>query len=261
MLKGRYTALIFSVVIHFALILLLINQEMTIPNEPSKTDNAIKSYIYTPPQKTIPPKEQPVTEPKPEIEAKIIEKQEQAKPPTADSSQAILIEKRAPETIQKQEPTEQIAQDVALENKETIEDVDNKTIKDNLIENKPIQRKFSALKQLGNLKNKVNQDIFAQEYATQNRAKSPSVMHAAPNTVPHSTQHLTKEQKDKNNTANYSGSISTTKYDNGNCMVEQDLSSVGIEGVKSQQWFECGESKFDKSFREHMKRVQRKLAR
>ena len=88
--------------------------------------------------------------------------------------------------------------------------------------------------------------------------RSPSVMHGEQIPVPHSQYKLTPEQERESKTTRMSDDISITKYDNGICTIErkQFLGSP-IEGSISA--FACGESKFDKSFREHMKKVQEKI--
>jgi hypothetical protein len=64
------------------------------------------------------------------------------------------------------------------------------------------------------------------------------------------------QQKKLNTSSSHVGSI--TKNDNGTCTIQREqILGSPIEATTS--YFGCGESKFDKSFREHMKKVQTKL--
>ncbi|MGB0897809.1 MAG: hypothetical protein ACPGSN_01065, partial [Psychrobium sp.] len=77
--------------------------------------------------------------------------------------------------------------------------------------------------------------------------------------VPYSDIPLTDEEKKEQNTTTYSSNVSITKLEDGKCSIEQDLSNVGMEGHKATSYFSCGETAFDKSFREHMEKVKNKL--
>jgi hypothetical protein len=55
--------------------------------------------------------------------------------------------------------------------------------------------------------------------------------------------------------------IAITKGDDGRCSITQDLNAYGLSEGSSRQFFSCGESKFDKIFREHMEKVKVKLGR
>lgn len=83
-------------------------------------------------------------------------------------------------------------------------------------------------------------------------------MHGEQTVVPPSLVKLTPEQARNKNTTKMSNDISITKHEDGTCTIDraQFLGSP-VEGSSSV--FACGERKFDKSFREHMKKVQEKL--
>jgi hypothetical protein len=66
------------------------------------------------------------------------------------------------------------------------------------------------------------------------------------------------EEVHEKNTLKMSDNISITKHDNGTCIIEREqFLGSPVEGSTSA--FACGESKFDKSFREHMRKVQNKI--
>ena len=216
--------------------------EFTLPAQPVEKPQSIKSYIYTPVKIKQEPAniENPVkNQPTPELS------------PQPKIEKAAAVTNLAANSVESPADTNKKAQ------------IDDKQVQAALVE-KPKQlskKTFSAHKQLSKLRSQLNQQIMTQEYSAQSETRSHSAMHLAPKPVPHSVPILSQEQKDKANTTSYSSDTNITKYENGTCMVEQDLSSVGIAGVKSQQYFACGESKFDKSFREHMKKVQAKLGK
>jgi hypothetical protein len=123
---------------------------------------------------------------------------------------------------------------------------------------KPVQASFSAYKQLDSLRSSINEQIMAQEFTERQQFRSPSIMHGEQIPVPHSNIQLTPEQKKEIKTTKMSNDISITKYDNGICAIEREqFLGSPVEGSSSA--FACGESKFDKSFREHMKKVREKV--
>ena len=70
---------------------------------------------------------------------------------------------------------------------------------------------------------------------------------------------LTPEQVREKNTTKVSSDISIIKNDNGTCIIEREqFLGSPVEGSTSV--FSCGESKFDRDFREHMKKIQDKIA-
>ena len=86
-------------------------------------------------------------------------------------------------------------------------------------------------------------------------------MHGTPTLVPHSTVTQSNDEKKKQATLSMSADKSIIKGDDGNCSLVEDLSVVGMEGVTAVSGFSCGETKFDKSFREHMNKVRTKLGK
>jgi len=121
--------------------------------------------------------------------------------------------------------------------------------------------KYSALKQLEQLRSKLKEKMFENEAFEYSRPRTGSVMHGIPIPVPTSIIPLTREQKKAKNTTRFSDGLSVTKNDNGTCTIERDLSNVGIEGVTALSSVSCGISKDKKDFRLHMEKVLKKLGK
>lgn len=255
-----------SVLIHVLLALLLFYiSEKEQPKQKRITTKTIKSYLYkTPPKpaaiihKIV--KEKPLTVEK--SPAKINAKPVISKDVTVGtefttstpSSKSTLTAK--PKSKPKQLVTQQLEQDssdVRQEKHDLFSD--NKEQK---IIKKTITAGFSSYKQLENLRKSIKEKVMAEGVATHQQFRSPSIMHGAQIPVPHSSQQLTWEQAHEQNTLKMSGDISITKNDNGTCIIEREqFLGSPVEGSTSV--FSCGESKFDKSFREHMRKVQNKI--
>lgn len=242
MLKGRNAALVLSLVIHAVMLLLLLNLNFTLPDNTHKPEQAIKSYIYTPPK---PAPHEIKTEKQPELVKQPLPAPEFKAEPAPKEKTPVTKKSEEPTIVQSKEPASPSAPaEQAVEAAQ-----------------KPVSKKFSSFNQLKQLRNSIDRQILQQEFSARQATRSPSVMHAQPAAVPHSVEQLTDDEKKARNTTNYSDGLKITKNDNGTCTIEEDLSNVGIQGVTAVQGFACGESKFDKSFREHMKKVQQKLAR
>jgi len=117
----------------------------------------------------------------------------------------------------------------------------------------PYQKKISAYSQLDSFKKSINSKIAEQLFQQQQRFRSSSVMHGKPIPVPNSKIKLTPSQIKEKNTTRLSDSISITKHDNGTCTIERKP-FLGSPVLASLAKMACGESKFDKNFREHMKK-------
>lgn len=110
-----------------------------------------------------------------------------------------------------------------------------------------------------NLRSKLNRNS-ANELPTQ-RYQSPSVFNTNTRAVPYSTPIKDAEKVRKQNTQNIGSGIFITKSDDGVCSITQDMSVYGLSEGSSIQYFNCGESTLDKSFREHMKKVRSKFGK
>jgi len=117
---------------------------------------------------------------------------------------------------------------------------------------------IDALEQLTRLNKSLDQNIQVEKPATKNR-QVKSVFNPSPMLVPKATMPIDEAEQRAQNTTHYGNGIAITKLKNGICLIEEDLSKIGIDGVTARSSFTCGESEFDKSFREHMKNVRNKL--
>ena len=125
----------------------------------------------------------------------------------------------------------------------------------------PSTGKIDSFKQLQKLRSRLSQsaannaDIPNQDY------QAPSIFNTKVKLVPHSSPLKDEEKERAKNTKKIGGGIAITKGDDGRCSITQDMSVYGLSEGSSTQFFSCGESKFDKSFREHMKKVKAKIGK
>ena len=266
MLKGSYTAIIVSVLLHLLLLITLIYGAIDSPKvikqeQPKVT--VIKSFLYAAPKiitvkkvaKKVITTEKIVTEIKP---PKKINAQKIAIKKLSDNSQSKLVAKRLlnqpvaipitmPETtpMNKAPPT-QVTNAVKSESVTTI----NKVAGDN-------RGNFSSYDRLSRLRKKLDNQQRDQAFAELTQKRSASTMDGEPFPVPKTLVPLTADQQHKLNTStSHVGSI--TKNDNGTCTIQREQ-ILGSPVAATTSYFACGESKFDKSFREHMQKVQAKL--
>jgi|GEM_PF-1017673 len=232
--------ILISVLIHLILFFFL-SSIATKPLQKSVTDRqkAIRSYLY----------KKPVTieKPKPLI-AKVIEKKVIQQPKQAQVSKE---NEQAVKTLAE-------VKEVKVKKRLNSASLSVQKARQTSEKNTKAPVSFSAYKQLDKLRNSINDRIVSEELSQLQQFRSPSVMHGEQIPVPHSEKQLTPAQEREKNTTKMSDSISITKYDNGVCTIEREqFLGSPVEGSSST--FNCGESKFDKSFREHMKKVQEKL--
>jgi hypothetical protein len=246
-IKGHYTAIYISVFLHVLLFVVLFSLP---PSQPIKTiiakeKPAIKSYIYRP--------------------KKIIKKI-----PSINKAELPLIITPIQETTAKQNnaPTEPVATakiDIKpLETKELPVEMSNrisdKKLPSVMPKAKPLPTSTapsSALKSLTNLRNTINKQLTNDIFKEQTKTRSTSIMHDNPEAVPHSEVSLTVEEKHELTTSK-SHARSITKNDDGTCTIVREQ-ILGSPVEASVSGFACGESKFDKSFREHMEKVNKKF--
>jgi len=243
-LKGRYTAIIFSVVIHSVIFFLISRTIATPPTQKENKAKPIKSFLYVPPIKKV------------VIEPKVAIKETQSAEIKQEQEQQNSTPKKVAEEI-KQEEIEKL---VKSETQPSREKELAKPLKNKPAAKKTVS-KYSALKQLDQLRNKLNEKMFENEAFEYNRPKTGSIMHGTSIPVPRSIVPLTREQKKAKNTTRFSDGLSVTKNDNGTCTIERDLSNVGIEGVTALSSVSCGISKDKKDFRLHMEKVLKKLGK
>jgi len=115
--------------------------------------------------------------------------------------------------------------------------------------------------QLQRLRSKLNPNSVSNTDNPYQSDQPPSIFNTDVKTVPHSVPLKDKAKIRDKNTKNMGAGITITQGDDGRCSITQDLSAYGLNEGSSRQFFSCGESTFDKSFREHMKKVKVKLDR
>lgn len=243
--QGRIKALSISLIAHAALLYAISKTTNYTHKSQPKDTPVIRSYIY---------------KPKPTIEPKIIEPQPSTIQPP---EQAPSPQVKALDTKQSTDVTKEQTQTSALKESDTLDSIrpPQKLLqqKSKTLNAKSISRK--ALEQLSQI-NEFKDKYFVEEQTREAfRHRSPSVLDAEPVLVPRSNQQLMPDQKKAQNTMRYSDDLSIIKGDNGRCAIEQDLSNIGMEGVKAISGFNCGESKFDASFRQHMEKVRKKIGK
>lgn len=230
--KRHYLAILVSTAVHFLLaFLLFFFAEEHQLKQANTTKKSIKSYLYKMPPKPV-----------------IIE---------SLATNRVTEENTVKKEIKVEKKPDVLSSNKVPTNEPSPVSFPSKS-KPNSKVQKPIQATFSSYKQLDSLRNSINEKIISQGITEFQQFRSPSVMHGEQIPVPHSTKQLSPEQEREKNITKMSDDISITKYDSGICTIErkQFLGSP-VEG--SIAAFSCGESKFDKGFREHMKKVRDKL--
>jgi len=245
--KMPFIAIVVSILAHLLFVFLLyFISERQPPHYLKNPKRAIKSYLYQMPAK-------PLT-----VNTVVVK-------PTPKAVKAVKIIETI-KTIKTIKTIEKVNIDNQLTTLESSQLVKNRSStrllnakpQASIEPQKPAQATFSAYQQLKKLRHSINEKILADELAELQQFRSPSVMHGEQFAVPHSSKKLTPAQKRAKNTSRLSESISITKSDNGICVIDrkQFLGST-VEG--SSAVFNCGKSKFEKSFSDHMKKVQQKL--
>ena len=257
--KKHCRTVLVSILVHIVSLILLLfvaeKQQAEQEKQIKIIPKAIKSYLYKMPVKPV--KVQPVKA-QPEIvkvQPAIVKKEVKQELSKDEKIEKVVDIKQKKLIIQQEEIQKAITPNKTFKLAIIPDPLSTKTKSQNP---QPAQATFSAYKQLNNLRNSINAKMMAQEVSNLQKFRSPSVMHGEQIPVPHSNKQLTAEQVRVQNTTKMSNNISITKYDNGHCIIEREQ-FLGSPVEASRSAFACGESKFDKSFRAHMKKVQAKL--
>lgn len=248
MLKGPSTAIILSILLHLLLLTALIYGSINTPKKIKQTTQkitTIKSFLYQKPiNNTVnatPTLNNSVYE---AVTTELLIKTASSpihkhKTPTNDGQK--VIKKSAVE------PIKSIIKNAQTQPRNLPAKIFKPAVKGN----------FSSYERLSRLRERVQKQQREQAFNQVIQQRSVSIMDADPLPVPHTIVPLTREQQyQKNTSTSHTGSI--TKHDNGTCTIyrEQVLGSP-VEATTSK--FTCGESKFDKNFREHMQKVKNKF--
>ena len=270
MQKGTYLAILFSLVVHGIILLLIITTQSN-QQKPVKEIShpaPIKSFIYYAPSAA-----KPLTQiVKKDVVEKLSKTQNiEEKPLNNDQPKANSIAKK-----------------INKSNEKTINKASNNTLikpafsqaeatTNNSIlgsttpppETKPSpepiplpkNKKLDSFTQLQRLRSQLkNKATLAVDNPYQD-AQPPSIFNPTVKAVPHSVPLKDEEKIREQNTKNMGAGIAITKGEDGLCSVTQDMSAYGLSEGSSTQFFNCGESNFDKSFREHMQAVKAKLGK
>jgi len=246
-LKKYYITILLSVFVHLVLALVLFSMSDNHPVKPMKIEpKAINSYLYKMPIKA---KKSPT---------QITIKKEQPKEKERQKKRVVSKPETDIQTTSKKEMQQNKTINNMIEQSKLVKPVTTGVaLAKDAESTKSIKATFSAYKQLNNLRSAINEKIIAEQLLERQQFRSASVMHGKQIPVPHSNLQLTPEQEQEKRTTK-SGNISITKYDNGICTIERKQ-FLGSPIPESSSAFACGESKFDKNFREHMKKVRDKL--
>lgn len=249
MQKGTYVAILFSLVIHGIILLLVFitqsNQQEYV-KEISKSP-PIKSFIYYAPNSTKASTKLPTQD--------LIETPNNAK---EIESKTFINDKPEINSIVKN--MDQSQDKVSVKTSNIIVDSSASRPEPEPIP-APKNNKLDSFTQLQRLRSKLNSSTSITVDNPYQDEQPPSIFNSTTKTVPHSVPLKDEEKIRERNTKNMGAGIAITKGEDGRCSVTQDLSAYGLSEGSSTQFFNCGESKFDKSFREHMKAVKAKLGK
>ncbi|WP_157673814.1 hypothetical protein [Cognaticolwellia beringensis] len=256
MRKGTYSAILFSLIIHGIILFLMLMAQANKPKIVKSTTKIIpiKSFIYYPPNvaKTdTSSANKKLLEKEPPIEATSNEQTELNSKPTQKNLTPEITKNALDDS-----PLTGLAVIEAIELPET----NNKTTEPKPLPN-PTNRKLDSFTQLQKLRSTLNKNSVQNTDNPYQSYQPPSVFNTNSTSVPHSFPMKDVEKEREKNTKNMGSGIAITKGDDGRCSVTQDLSVYGLSEGSSTQFFSCGESKFDKSFREHMRKVKSKLGK
>jgi hypothetical protein len=238
-LKGRYTAIIISIVVHLLFIFLLIKFSTQQTQKTSKLvdKKAIKSYLY-----------QPIIVKAVFDNKKSENKKEQPKEPLKEVAVKASLKPHTPTKPIKNKPTKK--------NITTVK-TNQKTVKTPPLPTASPSKPFSPQESLARLRNNIHQQLTYEAFKEYSQARTATVMDGEQIPVPQSIVPLTADEKHKQNTIESSFNR-ITKNGDGTCtIVREQMLGSEVEGSVSS--FACGESDFDKSFREHMEKVRSKL--
>tara|TARA_R110002124_G_scaffold73248_2_gene196551 strand:+ start:62453 stop:63241 length:789 start_codon:yes stop_codon:yes gene_type:complete len=259
--KGTYAAVLFSFIIHGLILALLLLTRSTkqITIQPISKNTAIKSYIYYAPKITKAPlneSEEPTIIKEPVTPKNQQEQQTNNTGVTATENDNPQLDKNGLKTAPREasESYDSSSQDITLPPIDLAVPMPPPTPK-------PVDRKLDSFTQLQRLRSKLNNNAAINTDNPYQKYQPPSVFNKTVESVPHSIPLKDEEKARENRTKNMAAGIAITKGEDGRCSITQDLSVYGLSEGSSTQFFACGESKFDKNFREHMKKVNTKMGK
>lgn len=254
MFKKAHLTILISLLLHVVVILLLNNsQTMVIPNL-NNTPKTIKSYFYHRPKVEI-KKEVP----------QLKQEKSQKKQSRSEIKKIEAVKPLSDKQLTKQAkfPPQKPIETNSIEPLKTLipPPLNTPSIKTINPKAKIAHQHSFSMRNLRQLREKIQQQTNKEFQRGLGQPNTGSIMHGTPTLVPHSTVTQSNDEKKKQATLSMSADKSIIKGDDGNCSLVEDLSVVGMEGVTAVSGFSCGETKFDKSFREHMNKVRTKLGK
>ena len=247
MRNGTYKAISYSLLIHLLIVFILLftqaSDKVVLKNKNKKP--SIKSFLYHAP-----------------IVVKTIEK-EQTKPSIKKPPIKTNIAKKVLEPVKKQKKAKPVAvnENKAISEQKTATPPSSFNRKKAPPPPETPKPKLDSYTQLQRLRSRLNSSSALPTDNPYQPNQSPSVFNTNAKAVPHSVPLKNEEKEREKNTQNMGAGIAITKSEDGTCSVSQDMSVYGLSEGSSTQYFNCGESKFDKNFREHMKKVKTKLGK
>ena len=261
-LKSISKPLLYSIVAHIILFIFLSNNTTNIPYKKTLSkDIPIKSYLYyrAPITNTkSKPERQKKNTAQLAASAEIIKEAQQHKTSKPIKNQATSQSESQPMVQSIPQPIPKIT---------TLNQVSKtKKITDRHIESlkgyqpaEPQYNELSPKEHLAQLRTSMNKQALKASTYSSKENQNLTIFNPSPKLVPKSVNKASTAEIIKKNTTQYSNELAIIKHDNGTCTIKQDLSQVGMEGITSTQHFKCGESKFDQSFRLHMKNVRERM--
>ena len=241
--KVTYSAIICSLAIHSLIFIVIILTQVTSKKivKPSTKKVPIKSFIYYRPKPkkviTVEKVLAPESTKKELKQAKLTPEKTVEKPATKPIERNAKNLDKLPSTPANIAPTKPIPTP------------------------KPDNEKLDSFTQLQRLRSKLNQSASKLSDNPYQSYRTPSTFNRGAKPVPHSVPVKDEDKAREKSTQKMGAGIAITKGDNGACSVTQDMHTYGLNEGSSTQFFSCGESKLDKSFREHMKKVKTKLGK
>ncbi len=266
MTKGTFSAVTFSLVIHAVLlcVLLMTQVKQDKVHKPPAEPTAIKSFLYYAPNLTKAEKhvvDEVSLEKATRSKVNHANQQKISHDNSSEKNIASVAEHMIDKTV-KTDTEKPTPQEAAVDSTQVDERL--KAVITNLPSEPvpaPLNKKIDSFTQLQRLRSQLNKAPNISLDGQNQGMGTPSVFNPNPKVVPHSVPVKDEIKARDQNTKNMGSGIAITKGDDGVCEIRQDMSVYGLTEGSSTQYFSCGESKFAKSFREHMQQVNAKLSK
>lgn len=245
-IKQHHKAILFTAAIHIGLLAILSMQSFDLPLQETQDVKPIKSYLYIPtaPKDTPKPEETKLQE----DSQKEIKPKPQESPPQLDDKSTIPQAVEEPDMQPKAVKQSPNASDSTQPKREPAPK--------QLVTPK---KNTSVRAQLFDLQKQIQTQTMQEEFAEYQRYRQGDVMAGKHIPVPHSKVPQSEDEKLKQATSNV-GSFDIIKGDDGNCLLVEDLSYLGLDH-KPVSSFGCGLTKDEKNFKQHMDKVLKRLGK